>query len=502
MPVVLGPFETSLRGGDSPSPDRKKFLHKGCCGSLHGHGVPKERPPVRASVSKTRSLEGSSSDESHISELLLRPSSSASSTRTVQARSQSTDCSHPSNGHQTAKRSSSAVVAQRLFSSPTKSTTAKLRAERTASDGRRMTLEMKRVQQLSTQTSGGGSMNGLSGRGRVLKPGEDYEHDSGHFSSDTDGPNFSNNLETPPLEERKQSLINGASDDELSIVELRRRQRRERRDYVQTRSPKTNGGTNGGGKPPSRKASPSPGPKKNRAYGDRGRRSSDECTDESISPPTTPSPPNARSISLKPWSRALQTEMTSARRASSSSGGKQLRQKGGYGFGSSTARFPAKKPVSKSASSAGAGTGNSTKKPVPPLNKSASDGVANALEDQSGGSGGAATPLNRAASDPKVVEVNEARGGGSSPHNKGATPNHIVNKKANAVSATTAVSVSTRKQQAKQERKDSVTKAWMKFKEEVETALQKKPNQGFYKNLSDMMHTKMEMLRRNEVRIV
>lgn len=40
---MLGRFETSLRGGDSPSPDRK-HLHRGCCGSLHGHGVPKERP--------------------------------------------------------------------------------------------------------------------------------------------------------------------------------------------------------------------------------------------------------------------------------------------------------------------------------------------------------------------------------------------------------------------------------------------------------------------------
>ncbi len=42
MPVMLGPFETSLRGGDSPQVDRRS-LHRGCCGSLHGHGVKKER---------------------------------------------------------------------------------------------------------------------------------------------------------------------------------------------------------------------------------------------------------------------------------------------------------------------------------------------------------------------------------------------------------------------------------------------------------------------------
>jgi hypothetical protein len=37
--------------------------------------------------------------------------------------------------------------------------------------------------------------------------------------------------------------------------------------------------------------------------------------------------------------------------------------------------------------------------------------------------------------------------------------------------------------------------SWLKFKDDVDNALQKKPNQaGFYKNLSDMMHNKMEML--------
>ena len=51
---MLGRFETSLRGGDSPSPDRK-YLHRGCCGHLHGHGVPKGARPARAPVSRTAS---------------------------------------------------------------------------------------------------------------------------------------------------------------------------------------------------------------------------------------------------------------------------------------------------------------------------------------------------------------------------------------------------------------------------------------------------------------
>ena len=41
MPVIFGSFETSLRGQDSPRPDRR--LHKGCSGHLHGAGVKKER---------------------------------------------------------------------------------------------------------------------------------------------------------------------------------------------------------------------------------------------------------------------------------------------------------------------------------------------------------------------------------------------------------------------------------------------------------------------------
>ena len=42
---------------------------------------------------------------------------------------------------------------------------------------------------------------------------------------------------------------------------------------------------------------------------------------------------------------------------------------------------------------------------------------------------------------------------------------------------------------------DQTRESWLKFKDDVDSALQKKPNQaGFYKNLADMMHNKMEML--------
>ena len=42
--------------------------------------------------------------------------------------------------------------------------------------------------------------------------------------------------------------------------------------------------------------------------------------------------------------------------------------------------------------------------------------------------------------------------------------------------------------------KQEIAKAWLKFKEDIEAAMQKKPNSGYYKNLADMMTTKMESL--------
>ena len=48
---------------------------------------------------------------------------------------------------------------------------------------------------------------------------------------------------------------------------------------------------------------------------------------------------------------------------------------------------------------------------------------------------------------------------------------------------------------ARERQRDVVTKAWLQFKDDVESALLRKPNHtGLYKNLTDMMHTKMEML--------
>lgn len=270
-------------------------------------------------------------------------------------------------GHLPAKRSSSAVVAQRLYSSPTAATTAKVRAERTASDSRKMTADLGKI-------SGSSSLGALTRGGKPRKAGRthssgshhNHHDDSGHFSSsDTDYPSSRQFSLGRPLEGRKQSLISGASDDEVSVLELRQRQRRQRRDYVQTRSPKTAAGA-------ARKESPSPGPKSSRVAAGgakksqltRGRRSSDECTDESLSPPATPSP---RSASGKAWSRAPHTEVVCARRAASSGNNSNNSNNGsksgkGFGFGSGVSRFPEKRPLSKvnSASSTASSASSST----------------------------------------------------------------------------------------------------------------------------------------------
>lgn len=67
MPLFLGSFETSLRGGDSPSMGRKDLLHKGCCGDLHGHGVKKEKN-LREVVAASRfcSIGSNGSSEAHL----------------------------------------------------------------------------------------------------------------------------------------------------------------------------------------------------------------------------------------------------------------------------------------------------------------------------------------------------------------------------------------------------------------------------------------------------
>ena len=43
--------------------------------------------------------------------------------------------------------------------------------------------------------------------------------------------------------------------------------------------------------------------------------------------------------------------------------------------------------------------------------------------------------------------------------------------------------------------KNSVTKAWLQFQEDIEAALFRKPsNNGLYKNLSDMLQSRMDQL--------
>ena len=454
MPAGLGPFETSLRGGDSPSVDRK-VLHKGCCGTLHGHGVKKERasrelPAVRRTCSND--INNSSSDESmaNTPDLLMMHDNRK---RLVNGRSQSSDCASPRCGTPTGRRSNSAV-AQRLYSSPTKSTTAKVRAERTASDGRAMSLEVQRLHRSFVTATGYTSMSSLPRKFKLNRVGgtqsadPEHEHDSGHFSSDTEGPSSRHHFGfvdgLAASEKRKQSIILGVSDDELSMEELRQKQRRERRDYLQQRHNSPRGMT-------TRKESPSPGPKKRME--DRGRRSSDDYSegDSSSSPPATPSPLITRSISSHP--RSGRGEANVARRTASS-GSKKVKGGGGYAFGSSVSRFSSDKKNGSPAK----------KKPLPaPLNKSSSDGVQNAYPPgQPSYQAQQLTQqhqqqLSRTSSDPRVSSQRSA-------------------------------------DHRKRENKDVVAKAWLQFKADVENALQKKPNHGFYKNLSDMMHTKMEML--------
>ena len=101
-----------------------------------------------------------------------------------------------------------------------------------------------------------------------------------------------------------------------------------------------------------------------------------------------------------------------------------------YAFGSSTKRFADDKNL---------------KKFPPPLMKSPSDGVQN-------GAKAVELALSRTYSDPKYYGRQNSR------------------------------------------EKQEIAKAWLKFKEDIEAAMQKKPNSGYYKNLADMMTTKMELL--------
>jgi hypothetical protein len=137
----LGHFEHSLRGGDSPAADRK-VLHKGCCGSLHGNGVRKEKPDPLPTVKKKCSLDSSCSDDSAWDGGYSAGSGSAVAAafriKRLAVRSQSSDCA-VERRHRAAetamamaastlpRRASSAVVAQRLYSTPTRAVAAKRR---------------------------------------------------------------------------------------------------------------------------------------------------------------------------------------------------------------------------------------------------------------------------------------------------------------------------------------------------------------------------------------
>jgi hypothetical protein len=302
-------------------------------------------------------------------------------------------------------------VAERLYSSPTKAVTAKLggkyRAERTASDGAHMAAVLK------ADLNGGRSTNSLP-RNRSKRERKSAEEDSGNFSSseENNGTDIHNvvDLVTPSV--NKQNLIHGTSDDELSIDELRRKQRQKRRDYLNAR-----------------RESPSP-TKRNSSPNNRGRKSSDEgASDSSYSPPASPSMNGIfRSTSNKSRGSACPESSGNSSKPRARSSNSQMP----YAFGSSIKRFATDKALRRF---------------PPPFLKQNSDGVQNGFNKMS------ELALSRTYSDPK--------------HTYG-------------------------RQNSRD--KQEIAKAWLKFKEDIEAAMQKKPNSGYYKNLADMMTTKMESL--------
>ncbi len=356
------------------------------------------------------------------------------------------------------RSNSAAVVAERLYSSPTKATTAKLRAERTHSDGRAMSRIVNQHHRPL------GSMGSLPRKPRNMTAEHlMVDHDSGHFSSDTEGhaslvgrhrsvPNCRVGFvpDLPASEARKRSLITGASDEDMEDHQdamARARQRRERslrrREQQQQRRHWSNPNQElkvGPVVGPRRVMSPSPVKKRPHLYADRGRRSSDElCYSEessTTSPPATPTPRPSSSASGRNSSNWSHTLPSPARRTTSSNASKitaAAKSNANYAFGSSVGRFD-----------------NASKKH--PLNKSSSDGV---NEESVHG----------------IVSRTASNSTSSSGH-----------------------------QHKKVTKKESVEKAWLRFKDEVDEAMRRKPGegQGFYKNLSDMMHTKMEMLGKSD----
>ena len=588
MPVMLGAFETSLRGGDSPATERKAHLHKGCCGSLHGHGVKKEKSsrdvaPASRSCSLAHSVDGShfefagsDGDERNwgtprgsispmIPHLKISPTNSSNYNPHGRAsitpdlllgsghrnlhmahptrRSQSTDFTNSSNSNIFAKRSASCTgggdelenmnelsvsassnkaIANRLYHSLTKASAGKRRAERSASDGKRIARAMASQQQRPSS-----SLDKHSGYKSKSLPRSDYNEDSGTFSSPnsdsderydlnvSDGTTVQNLVEscvTPTQDERRQSLIHGISDDDLTPTEeLRRRKRLERRQQQHQQhlsgkyaSASKNTPSNSNGN--HRRQSPSPRPKVRINHGntvERGRRGSEE--DESISssgsdisPPSSPSPTHLRSNSLRPWSNTNRTTTTvdlTARRTKSS--GVSSHPKA-VGFGSSTSRFGDAKlspengindgynmrnRVNSANSSGIKSYFSSIKSPQTVARTNSSEGHTNGYQKSSGFS------LSRTSS-------NESSNTSmtTSMYSKSTPRSNLVNGrfKSNTLNRSNGnVNSATQGKCSMQE----VAEAWLRFKDDIDNAMElKKPNSGFYKNLSDMMHTKMKML--------
>ena len=588
MPVMLGAFETSLRGGDSPSTERKVHLHKGCCGSLHGHGVKKEKSvrdvqTASRSCSLAHSVDGMPFDYSGsegeernwgtprgsispmIPHLKISPTNSSNYNSHGRAsitpdlllgsgyrhlhtthptrRSQSTDFSGNSNGNIFVKRSASCTgggdeseimndsnvaassntaIANRLYHSLTKASAGKRRAERSASDGKRIARAMAAQQQRPSS-----SLDKHSGYKSKSLTRSDYNEDSGNFSSPnsdsderyelagSDGTTVQGLVEasvTPTQEERRQSLIHGISDDDLTPTEdLRRRKRLERRQMQQQHlSGKFTSGANSlpsNNNGSHRRQSPSPRPKVRINNGnnmERGRRGSEE--DESISssgsdvsPPSSPSPTHLRSNSLRPWSNSNRTTTSgnlTARRTKSSGIASTPKP---VGFGSSTSRFSDAKNTSEnnhinanhdgynmrnrvnSANSSGIKSYFSSIKSPQTLGKTnSSEGYSNGHQKSSGFS------LSRTSSNESSQST--------SMYAKSVPRSNLANGrfKSNTLNRSNGnVNSATQGKCSMQE----VAEAWLRFKDDIDNAMElKKPNSGFYKNLSDMMHTKMKML--------
>ena len=467
MPVILGPFETSLRGGDSPHVDRK-VLHKGCCGTLHGHGVRKERS-VRDLPKASRACDHSTTSNSSSDE-----SSSELGLNQYKSRAHSSDCAklqrNEATGVAKSRSSSAVVVAQRLFSSPTKSVTAKYRAERTASDGRAMNRLIKGMNN--------SSMSRLHHKSMRLD-----EHDSGNFSSDTDTGNFTSALMKSEGLRLKQSLIHGVSDDE---EELRLQRRKRMKEFAyRTESPS-----------PARTSS---GAKKKQPYEDRGQTSSDEIS-------STLAMMKSEGARMKQglFHSDEEEELRLQRQKRTASNGKKKQAYGGTGddrgrrssdeFSSTSSTSPPATPSPRSYSN-NPNSGRMSWETPTSSRRTLSQHPNNAGKRTGGVTrvnyafGSSVSRFDKSEEKQKASKINYSK------HHSVAKTSSLGNNNNSSNSHNNNSGVAAKK--------DQVAKAWLQFKEDVEAAMQKKPpggKGGFYKNLSEMMHSKkMELLDRDEV---